>query len=584
MLCCFRGVLSRVSSRRKREPLHSSCCSFVRARSLWLRCCACASLPIRSERSARERFHSRNTRPWSEQRIAFERLLARLHHPRVRDLAWIVGNPGLLSGGDPAVAEHVWTDELALGLFGDDLHDRLLELDKDPADLLSWLEQASKDPRARLVGIYNEALHRYAFERLANVDVVLANEPIPKKSTDTEEPKVPAPRPVGFKPPRVSSAGIEWFCKVLGVSRSSCGSLSLRYYLHRGKTDELVAPQADDAILEYSKDGVDWIAVVATQSEETVSRAAESVKEGDSKKNGEVGQFVYFGVPLDVSLRFRYGSKFSMVDLCAAPGLPDPPSVALLGEVDFVLRQILGCGSYRFIHIEIAVKFYCASRLLACDWDDFIAPNPHDILGGKLRRMLNHQLKMGRCPYIRRKLAQSDPTLAHDEQEVEEGKVMSAMSMNGRLFYHATSPLDAPMRRPELWHERVAILSQSLEVGWWCYLRDLRVVLPRVRSDIRCVILRKPYWLAPLAGVHQLIEADHGKLRTCEELVSESFAWQKFQYIAVLQQCGSQGSFEELCRGFVLPNAWPHVKGRGKIRERADSASSNGSASRPGIS
>lgn len=223
------------------------------------------------------------------------------------------------------------------------------------------------------------------------------------------------------------------------------------------------------------------------------------------------------------------------------------------------------------------MKFYCVCRSGASSWDDFIAPNPHDILGGKLRRMLGHQLKMGQTPHIRRKLMENDAQklLGDVELAVSPQEIGSAMSVNGGLFHQVVRALDDPVSRPEEWHQNVLILSPDLELGWWCFMRDIRTVLPDGTADLVYAVLQKPYWLAPLSGPRSTLEADHGLLRTRKQILTESEKWYRFQYISVLSYSEPVGHLVELCRGFVLPNNWPHLKGRSKKPKTDESGCEN---------
>jgi len=179
------------------------------------------------------------------------------------------------------------------------------------------------------------------------------------------------------------------------------------------------------------------------------------------------------GVPDGAMLRFRYGEAFAVVELGPAPGLPEPPPMPVVGpvvgEVDFVLSRSKNTTAFseRFLHLEVAVKFYCVSCADPQTWNDFIAPNPHDKLGIKLRRMLDHQLHMGRTPHICSLLAQPNMLDAPSCEQVSPDDVRSVLLMTGRLFYQAKGRLDsAGTICPTDFHEQVAILSPELEIGW----------------------------------------------------------------------------------------------------------------------
>ena len=59
------------------------------------------------------------------------------------------------------------------------------------------------------------------------------------------------------------------------------------------------------------------------------------------------------------------------------------------------------------------------------------------------------------------------------QPSTEPPRVSSWLWMNGRLFFHATDALDRRRRPCAAWHERIAMLSPDLEVGWWCFAAAL---------------------------------------------------------------------------------------------------------------
>lgn len=238
------------------------------------------------------------------------------------------------------------------------------------------------------------------------------------------------------------------------------------------------------------------------------------------------------------------------------------------GEVDYVLWP--EPSTARFVHIEAAVKFYLAAKEQVANWDDFIAPNPIDILGVKLRRMLTHQLRMGDTPHIQQLLA-SQVTQQHGidmAQSLERLEIVNWLWMNGRLFFHSAGMLNQLGGAPA-WHERIDMLSPDLEVGWWCFFHELDAVLP---DGLFYLILKKPYWLSPLKGTGRR-HVDHGQLKSKQQLREDARSWRSFQYVVVLSypQEGSP-NYEELCRGFAVPDNWPKKpKGRrrsGRSRDR----------------
>lgn len=95
-----------------------------------------------------------------------------LRHPQVRDLAWAILSPPMLS-------ETPWPQRHPLSASGwvDDprsLADFLLELDTDPAALAEWCS----NPVQRRLGRYYEQLWLFAVEHAPGVELIAANLPI----------------------------------------------------------------------------------------------------------------------------------------------------------------------------------------------------------------------------------------------------------------------------------------------------------------------------------------------------------------------------------------------------------------------
>ncbi|OWJ91866.1 cobalt chelatase [Pseudomonas sp. A46] len=95
-----------------------------------------------------------------------------LHRPVVRDLAWALLSPPLLSQS-PWRQRHPLTASDWARRPGD-LADWLLRLDRQPAPLESWLAQA---PNRRL-GLYYERLWQFALHQSPGVELLAANLPI----------------------------------------------------------------------------------------------------------------------------------------------------------------------------------------------------------------------------------------------------------------------------------------------------------------------------------------------------------------------------------------------------------------------
>ncbi|CAE7220875.1 rluD [Symbiodinium sp. CCMP2456] len=455
------------------------------------------------------------------------------------DVAWSVLAPGLCCDADVECGREVFTDGAMEDLLGDVSQD-LLALDEDPEPLRAWLGSHGRSG-TRFVGHYYESLVHFAFAELGKVPVALYSEPIPKEKRSNKSAAGPPGAVVRrFKPALKSSWDVDFFCSIHEAAFLEGGQLRISFKVKRGRSREAL-PLPEHATL--ASDG-------------GLRKTAHYYSPRAPPDSGIMDGEVFFeDVPVSDELEFTYAPGFS-----AVPLRPTKTREPIQGEVDYILQPDL--SSPRFLHLEVAVKFYLAAKEEVATWDDFIAPNPRDVLGLKLRHMLSHQLKMGQTDHIRNLLAARAAG-----QSAQSLETQSRLWMNGRLFLPVTEPLDESRERPESWHSQIPMLSPNLEVGWWCRFRDLDRVLP---AAFRYLVLKKPYWLAPLRGSGGR-HLDHGRLRTRRELLKEAKAWNRFQYIAVLAADAS--SFEELCRGFVVPDEWPETRRERRPRSSSSSPS-----------
>ncbi|MGB7342992.1 MAG: DUF1853 family protein [Pirellulaceae bacterium] len=133
-----------------------------------------------------------------------------------------------------------------------------------------------------------------------------------------------------------------------------------------------------------------------------------------------------------------------------------------VGELDFLFTDEQG----RRTHLETAVKFYLYDPQSVVGGSHFIGPNAGDTFERKTKRLLKHQLPLGRKHF----------------QDV----TVTGAWVKGRIFYH---PLQAmPSVLP-------AELSTQHLRGTWIRASELGYFREQEAASVYRVLL-KPYWLS----------------------------------------------------------------------------------------
>jgi uncharacterized protein len=227
-----------------------------------------------------------------------------------------------------------------------------------------------------------------------------------------------------------------------------------------------------------------------------------------------------------------YYERLWQFALQAAPGiellaanLPIRQNGHTLGELDLLLRDEEGEH-----HLELAVKLYLgpedSSGELPAHW---LGPGSHDRLDIKLDHLSQHQLPLSARGEARAALAELD--LAETE---------AALWIGGYLFYPWPQRCNAPQ----------GANPQHLR-GRWLHRRDWPRFIEQ-SAEGRWQPLPRPAWLAPAR-----LEAS--ELWSSEELQ----AWfaeltpQANAQLLVRLQAGSQGSWQEAERVFLVSDEWP---------------------------
>jgi hypothetical protein len=204
-----------------------------------------------------------------------------------------------------------------------------------------------------------------------------------------------------------------------------------------------------------------------------------------------------------------------------------------VGEFDFLFDHPEGQIT---CHWEVAVKYYLRHKDNASGAITWYGPNPRDRLDLKLQRLLEHQVCLSLQPAANTVL-----------EQLGRAQVVPNILLKGYLFYPAQ----------EHWRscdpETEGLSPQHLR-GWWTYIEPFHV--PQTVPDARWLYLPQLRWLAP-ALVSSGETAKLMNLRElhnfCLDLIDRR---QKPPLIAELQATAS-GDWQEVSRGFVVPQHWP---------------------------
>lgn len=193
------------------------------------------------------------------------------------------------------------------------------------------------------------------------------------------------------------------------------------------------------------------------------------------------------------------------------------------GELD-LLYQCSG----RWVHLELAVKFYIGldNRRDPFQWH---GPAARDTLGRKLKKLLDHQLRLPETDAGTKALT-----------SLNIGDVHSEALVMGMLFHPFASWQRQIFTAPDL-------IAKNHPAGWWLPIRDLNQ-LPEA-PEILWRVLSKPQWLSAA-------EAAHEELLGREDLskyLNEVLPGRPVMLAAIVDGTVSH-------RGFVVPDDWPPLQ------------------------
>ncbi|RQT06700.1 DUF1853 family protein [Burkholderia contaminans] len=211
-----------------------------------------------------------------------------------------------------------------------------------------------------------------------------------------------------------------------------------------------------------------------------------------------------------------------------AANLPLRSNGKTLGEVDFLVDAPDG----QRLHWELAVKCYlCAPVQAGASLADFVGPNLVDRFDRKRRRLLEHQLRLGDRDGFAR-LGYGAPSDAQ-------------MFIKGWLFYPHGAPLP-PVS---------AEIAPDHPHGFWLTHAQWPAWAVEQGAGVAWSVLPRLAWLAPRrAAAGSGFEPD--MLAATLELPPVLTTREAPALIGIHEK-GSDGTWRETARGFVVPDDWP---------------------------
>ncbi|MCA8065374.1 DUF1853 family protein [Burkholderia sp. AU31624] len=219
-----------------------------------------------------------------------------------------------------------------------------------------------------------------------------------------------------------------------------------------------------------------------------------------------------------------YGPSLRLV----AANLPLRSNGKTLGEVDFLVDAPDG----QRLHWELAVKCYlCAPVQAGASLADFVGPNLVDRFDRKRTRLLEHQLRLGDRDGFAR-LGYGAPSDAQ-------------MFIKGWLFYPHGAPLP-PVS---------AEIAPDHPHGFWLTHAQWPAWAAAQGAGVAWSVLPRLAWLAPRrAAADSGFEPD--TLAATLELPPVLMTREAPALIGIHEK-GSDGTWRETARGFVVPDDWP---------------------------
>jgi hypothetical protein len=204
-----------------------------------------------------------------------------------------------------------------------------------------------------------------------------------------------------------------------------------------------------------------------------------------------------------------------------------------IGELDFIYQH----EDYGIIHLELACKYYLASKANSVDWEFWLGPNRSDSLDRKINHSINHQL-----PLSSNHLAKKTIKQCFEDKNIPTPDTMTKqLHIGGRLFYRLgeNCASNAPILLPHLF-------SSSHLRGLWLTHNQWCNILKQ-NDDMSAIPVKKPAWLDSSENLLTTHKTDHHKLST--------FGMQTPSLLACKSTRLNAGFV------FIVPNNWNEAGG-----------------------
>ncbi len=229
-----------------------------------------------------------------------------------------------------------------------------------------------------------------------------------------------------------------------------------------------------------------------------------------------------------LSFYFAHYPRFDLI----AKNLQVNDNKRTLGEYDFIVYDKKQDSHY---HIEVEIKFYTKRTSNTPiphnapyhDWHHWIGPNQRDSLGLKMRRLLQHQLRLYDTP------AGNTAATALNIENLE-----SKLLLTGRLYQHIT---EKPTQKPQ--HSDYS----DDGIAFWLHPSEIT----RYLKASSYIVLPRQLWLSDIT--HQDILDGQLPCLSIEEIDQKANSQTDTEWhIAEVAQT-SDGIYCEQRRFFILP-------------------------------